>query len=1380
MKKFKVFAIAVCFAIPFLGNARNNIATNNGTNSNTQHQAFKTEVGDCNEPKSSIDLDINNVRTRLLNAGDMWWDLSDARYEVPKGSGATNPVQAIFAGSIWVSAKDQGGNLKIAANTYRTNGYDFWAGPLDANGEVLGTTCQKWDNNGSGHFNVYGAEIAALQAEYKAQGGTYPTRLSQAIAGTVITDNLKNWPGKGNPYLTAKGYDVNSNLAPFFDADADGVYDPKWGDFPIIGKGDLTDINAAYADQMIFWVMNDKGNVHTGATGGQALGIQVNALAFAFNTTNEINNMTFYRYTFLNKSANTYSETYMSQFVDPDLGCSENDYIGCDTIRSLGYVYNATINDAGSDCLSGTVGYGTELPILGFDYFEGPIDGSGNQLGLSSFVYFNRQPFGNSCQWDPTTAQQFRNYQTGFWLCGRPITECGTGYLPSGGTPTKYVYPGNPANASGWSECNNCSGNKNAKGDRRFLQTSGPFTLAPNTPQNITIGVLFVQPKGGVGLCPDVNVFLGVADDKAQALFDTDFKILSGPDAPKLSITELDKQLIINIFNTSGNNVGEKYRALDLLTVAKPGFYDAGSNRDSFYTFEGYKVYQLRDDKVSSTDLSDVTKAIEIAQMDVKNGVTRLVNYELDPTLGVLIPTIKTEGLDNGISHSLNITKNYFASGNIDGLVNNKTYYYAIVAYASNNFMPYNPITGKGQDITFLNGKNMNRYSAIPHSANGQEMELNTQWGKGVEVMRIEGAGNGNNFTFISTAHPSNYASFVSRDVLDTIFYLPTGNPVGFHVTDPSRLVEADFELRVFDTLSAADGTLSANATWILYDLTNNRQIKGERSIDRNFEQIITFKDPTGEYIDYGFALNIGRPNIAYTNLSSNGSVFAPLGGFATEANISNKWLNFVKDPGDDESAANWIRSGRNLGLTYDGAFGANFYTVTGTDIIPTDSLKYFSSFIEGTWAPYCLAANYNYSGNRPVTDVKSVYGPGFKWKNYNTNSKTEAPRNNLDQVPSVDIVLTSDKNYWTKCVVFEAGEEQDANQGAITQAVSPFRIKPPRKGMLRDAYSWDKSGQYHDGSNALPVEKGRSWFPGYAVNTETGERLNMAFAEASDLVAYNGADMIWNPTADDYSKVNNGNPAIPNMPIWGGRHFVYVMNTKYDGCDSIYNVLTNNAPIMAHATTAYPIVVQKIYDQIVWASIPYLIEGKSLKSVAEGIIPEDMVIGLRIGKPYAKFATTTTSNIAGDSMPRYQFSTKGMGPKKYTTEQSKDALDDIRIVPNPYLAYSYYEKSAADYRVKITNLPKNCSINIYTLDGQFVRKLTRNIGANVTIQEGRDLENKKVTTNLDDATEWDLKNDKGIPISSGIYLFEVNIPNVGTKILRWFGAMRATDVSNF
>src|SRR6185436_19700400 len=75
----------------------------------------------CNPSTSRKDLDINNIRSPVYINGDMWWDLvGNAQYEVPKDS----RKYSLFAGALWLGGKDIGGNLKVAAQTYRQSGSD--------------------------------------------------------------------------------------------------------------------------------------------------------------------------------------------------------------------------------------------------------------------------------------------------------------------------------------------------------------------------------------------------------------------------------------------------------------------------------------------------------------------------------------------------------------------------------------------------------------------------------------------------------------------------------------------------------------------------------------------------------------------------------------------------------------------------------------------------------------------------------------------------------------------------------------------------------------------------------------------------------------------------------------------------------------------------------------------------------------------------------------------------------------------------------------------------------------------------------------------------------------------------------------------------------
>ena len=139
-----------------------------------------------------------------------------------------------------------------------------------------------------------------------------------------------------------------------------------------------------------------------------------------------------------------------------------------------------------------------------------------------------------------------------------------------------------------------------------------------------------------------------------------------------------------------------------------------------------------------------------------------------------------------------------------------------------------------------------------------------------------------------------------------------------------------------------------------------------------------------------------------------------------------------------------------------------------------------------------------------------------------------------------------------------------------------------------------------------------------------------------------------------------------------------------------------------------------------------------------------------------------------------YRFNTNDIYADIDNTEVAKSALDIINIVPNPYYAYSAYEKDQVDNRVKITNLPHKCTISIYTVDGTLIRKIQRAVNPDTSPGE--------VTgkVNLETAEEWDLKNSKGISVSSGVYLIHVDAGTLGERVIKWFGVMRPIDLDTF
>ncbi len=122
------------------------------------------------------------------------------------------------------------------------------------------------------------------------------------------------------------------------------------------------------------------------------------------------------------------------------------------------------------------------------------------------------------------------------------------------------------------------------------------------------------------------------------------------------------------------------------------------------------------------------------------------------------------------------------------------------------------------------------------------------------------------------------------------------------------------------------------------------------------------------------------------------------------------------------------------------------------------------------------------------------------------------------------------------------------------------------------------------------------------------------------------------------------------------------------------------------------------------------------------------------------------------------------MAPVKLSDngDANKDVLlDKIHVVPNPYYGYTGYELNRYDTRVKIINLPERATVSIYSLDGTLVRRIEKD-NANVSF------------------VDWDIRNAKGLPIAGGMYLVHVNAEGIGEKVIRWFGAMRPIDITNY
>lgn len=418
------------------------------------------------------------------------------------------------------------------------------------------------------------------------------------------------------------------------------------------------------------------------------------------------------------------------------------------------------------------------------------------------------------------------------------------------------------------------------------------------------------------------------------------------------------------------------------------------------------------------------------------------------------------------------------------------------------------------------------------------------------------------------------------------------------------------------------------------------------------------------------------------------------------------------------------------------------------------DYLNLLANFTptQSTWAPYDLAAwwegdNARYTGGVPGSSTNPVAQCPFEIAyTYTTQNLS-----NFETLPDVDIVFTKDKTKWTKCAVVEMQDNQALAQGySTTDNQSKFLLR--RHAGWDMAYTGTNTPTYSEDT----ADNGMSWFPGYAINEGTGQRLNIVFGENSYLANDNGADMLWNPTSNEFSLYDF-------TPIFGGMHVVYVLGNKYDS-DKLftYYLKASNGGQNANILTAY--------SMVQWVGYPMLGSTIPLNSIADGVIPTDTRLSFRVDRPYMPYyaVDTNTTPLLGRATgvpatnPYYTFSTTGLAPSAISDTTNRSALlSQIQPVPNPYYGYSGYETDRLDTRVRIINLPAEATIYIYSLDGELVRTLTKSDPSTPYI-------------------DWDIKNSAGITIASGMYLMDVKAVGIGEVVLKWFGAMRPIDVTSY
>jgi hypothetical protein len=508
-------------------------------------------------------------------------------------------------------------------------------------------------------------------------------------------------------------------------------------------------------------------------------------------------------------------------------------------------------------------------------------------------------------------------------------------------------------------------------------------------------------------------------------------------------------------------------------------------------------------------------------------------------------------------------------------------------------------------------------------------------------ITRYDGIGIGSHFVEMED---SMYQKILSGNFNGAISYKAGKAPIEVKVINPLALKEGDYEVNFFDK-TMADNVLEDDTKWKLTKKGDPDVVFSTKTIAILNEQLVS---------QYGLSISIGQtksPAADPLNIPNNGAI----GGTITYKDATKpKWFSGLKD--EDASFFNFINADSQ---DPNNQFSKNYANV---QCYPYGALVYKQRIDTlGKTHPFVTPAWHN-------------------GKNITFQSKRRSTNN-------IDIVFTPNKSKWSRCLVVETNNKMYTDDGLPSKGAATNMSLRSDKSIGTDTNPDAPS----DGTT------GKSWFPGYAVDVETGQRLMVFFGENS---GYNltetpllaavyqftqtptGGDMIWNPTADIVAKtISNDSIISASNLVAGCGHYLYVTDLPYSEWKTPYNALI-----------ASPSAQESLIKNIRWASMPILPKGIELLPYQDGLIPNECTIKLRVDNPYQVLKGVGTNNFH----PAYRFSIdkKGLMSVKDNESQLID-YQRIEVYPNP---------STRGGLLSIKGISEGIEADIFNVEGKRLR----------------------------------------------------------------------------
>jgi hypothetical protein len=146
------------------------------------------------------------------------------------------------------------------------------------------------------------------------------------------------------------------------------------------------------------------------------------------------------------------------------------------------------------------------------------------------------------------------------------------------------------------------------------------------------------------------------------------------------------------------------------------------------------------------------------------------------------------------------------------------------------------------------------------------------------------------------------------------------------------------------------------------------------------------------------------------------------------------------------------------------------------------------------------------------------------------------------------------------------------------------------------------------------------------------------------------------------------------------------------------------------------------------------------------------------IGTPNRNGDIAFDANVEFTIVPNYvngpedKFTFRSNAPAVDQNAARQDLAALVNVYPNPYYAVNEYEQNQFNRFVTFSHLPDKAVVRIFNLAGVLVRTLTKGVN---------DADNSQFL-------RWNLQNEAGLPVASGIYVARLEFPDLGvTKNLK-------------